>query len=31
MWVENLRVLKELMRYDEEYIYLNNMPLKIDF
>ena len=23
MWVENLRVLKELMRYDEEYIYLN--------
>ena len=23
MWIENLKVLKELMKYDEEYIYLN--------
>ena len=23
MWIENLRVLKELMKYDEEYIYLH--------
>lgn len=23
MWIENLRVLKELMKYNEEYIYLN--------